>query len=97
MTEVKIMEQRFGPRQKTEKELLAFQLEGLKWTLNHVYRNSEFYKKSFDEAKVKPDDIKTLDDIRKLPFTSNKNLQAGYPFPLRSVPFEKITRIHASS
>ena len=91
------MEQRFGPRQKTEKELLAFQVEGLKWTLNHVYRNSEFYKKSFDEAKVKPDDIKTLDDIRKLPFTSNKDLQAGYPFPLRSVPFEKITRIHASS
>jgi phenylacetate-CoA ligase len=91
------MKGRFAPRMKTEKELLAFQLEGLKWTVDHVYRGSEFYKKRFDEAKVKPAAIKTLRDIEKLPFTTSKDLQEGYPFPLQSVPFEKIVRIHASS
>ena len=91
------MKGRFAPRMKTEKELLAFQLEGLKWTVDHVYRGSEFYKKKFDDAKIKPADIKTLRDIEKLPFATSKDLQEGYPFPLRSVPFEKIVRIHASS
>jgi phenylacetate-CoA ligase len=72
-------------------------LEGLQWTVNHVYRNSEFYQKRFDEVGVKPKHIKTLKDIAKLPFTTAQDLQEGYPFPLRSVPFEKIVRIHASS
>lgn len=92
-----VMDKRFDATQKTEEELYAFQLEGLKWTLNHVYNNSEFYKKSFDKAGVKPEDIKRLEDISMLPFTTNKDLQGGYPFPLRSVPFEDIIRIHASS
>ena len=91
------MKGRFAPRMKTEKELLAFQLEGLKWTVDHVYHGSEFYRKKFDEAKIKPGSIKSLKDIEKLPFTTSKDLQEGYPFPLRSVPFEKIVRIHASS
>ncbi len=91
------MKKRFDAKVRTEEELYAFQLEGLKWTVNHAYRNSEDYRKKFNEAKVKPEDIRTLNDIRKLPFTTNKDLQAGYPFPLRSVPFEKIIRIHASS
>jgi phenylacetate-CoA ligase len=80
-----------------EKDLRALQLEGLKWTAGHVYNGSEFYRKRFDEAKVKPEDIKTLDDIRKLPFTTSKDLQEGYPFPLRSAPMEQIVRVHASS
>ncbi len=87
----------FQPVQKTEAELKAFQLEGLKWTVNHAYNGSEAYKKKFQDAGVKPGDIKTLDDIRKLPFTTSKDLQEGYPFPLLSVPFEKVVRIHASS
>jgi phenylacetate-CoA ligase len=91
------MESRFDAKQKTEKELLAFQLKGLKWTVNHVYKNSKHYRTKFDEAKVKPDDIKSLTDIRRLPFTTSKDLREGYPFPLQSVPFEKIVRIHASS
>jgi phenylacetate-CoA ligase len=82
---------------KEEKDLLAFQLEGLKWTAGHVYRGSPFYKKRFDEAKVVPEDIRTLDDIRRLPFTTSKDLQEGYPFPLQSVPIEEIVRVHASS
>lgn len=91
------MKKRFDAKVKSAKELKTLQLEGLKWTVNHAYKGSEHYRKKLDEAKVKPRDIKTLDDIRRLPFTTSKDLQAGYPFPLRSVPFEKIVRIHASS
>jgi phenylacetate-CoA ligase len=91
------MDMRFDGMMKTEKALAAFQLEGLKWTVNHAYSGSEHYRKKFDESGVKPKDIKTLDDLRRLPFTTSKDLQEGYPFPLRSVPFEKIVRIHASS
>ncbi len=91
------MNGRFAGEIKTEEELLAFQTGGLKWTVDHVYHGSEFYRKRFDETGVGPKDIKTLEDIRKLPFTTSKDLQEGYPFPLQSVPFEKIVRIHASS
>jgi phenylacetate-CoA ligase len=87
----------FMPKIRTERELKRIQLEGLQWTVNHVYKNSEFYRKRFDEAEVKPKHIKSLKDITKLPFTTSKDLQEGYPFPLRSTPFEKIVRIHASS
>jgi len=87
----------FMPKIRTEKELKRIQTEGLQWTANHVYKNSEFYRKRFDEAGVKPKHIKSLKDIPKLPFTTSKDLQEGYPFPLRSIPFEKIVRIHASS
>jgi phenylacetate-CoA ligase len=48
-------------------------------------------------AGVKPDEIRSLEDLKKLPFTTSKDLQEGYPFPLLSVPFEKVVRIHASS
>lgn len=91
------MQRPFEAKVKTEKELKKLQLSGLKWTVNHVYKGSEHYRKKFDEAGVKPDDIKTLEDIRKLPFTTSKDLQEGYPFPLRSVPFKDVVRIHASS
>jgi phenylacetate-CoA ligase len=87
----------FMPKIRTERELKRLQLEGLQWTVNHVYKNSEFYRKRFDETGVKPKHIKSLKDISKLPFTTAKDLQEGYPFPLRSSPFEKIVRIHASS
>lgn len=87
----------FMPALKDMEELEAVQLQGLKWTINHSYHNSAFYRHRLDEAKVKPEDIKSLDDIHRLPVTAAKDLQEGYPFPLRAVPFEKIVRIHASS
>jgi phenylacetate-CoA ligase len=87
----------FMPKIRTERELKRIQLEGLQWTVNHAYKNSDFYQKRFDQAGVKPKHIKSLKDISKLPFTTAKDLQEGYPFPLRSTPFEKIVRIHASS
>jgi len=91
------MARTFMPKIRTERELKRNQLEGVQWTVNHVYKNSEFYRNRFDEAGVKPKHIKSLKDISKLPFTTAKDLQEGYPFPLRSIPFEKIVRIHASS
>ena len=91
------MAQTFMPKVRTEKELKHLQLEGLQWTVNHVYKNSEFYRNRFDEVGVKPRHIRSLKDISKLPFTTAKDLQEGYPFPLRCAPFEKIVRIHASS
>jgi len=91
------METTFMPRIESEEELRAIQLDGLKWTIRHAYDNSEFYRRRFDGHGLKPDDIKTLDDFSKLPFTTADDLREGYPFPLRSVPFEKVVRIHASS
>lgn len=78
-------------------DLKAFQLRGLQWTVAHAFHNSPFYRERFEQAGVTPDAIRTLDDIRRLPFITAEDLQLGYPFPLRSVPFEKIVRIHASS
>jgi phenylacetate-CoA ligase len=91
------MEKSFMPAIKTEEELKDLQLKGLRWTVNHAYQGSDFYRKRFNEAGVKPDDIRSLDDIKRLPFTTAKDLQEGYPFPLRAVPFKDIVRIHASS
>jgi len=85
------------PAVKNRAELEALQLEGLKWTVQHAYQGSEFYRKRLRGAGVGPGDIKTLDDLGKLPFTSAQDLQDGYPWPLRSVPFEKVVRLHASS
>ncbi|MBW1690921.1 MAG: phenylacetate--CoA ligase family protein [Deltaproteobacteria bacterium] len=91
------MTRSFMPEVATEEALQDLQLEGLKWTVTHAYGGSDFYRKRFDEAGVKPDDIRSLRDIKRLPFTTAKDLQEGYPFPLRSVPFTDIVRIHASS
>ncbi len=91
------MKKSFMPQFKTLEELEAHQLEGLKWTVKHAYDNSVFYRDKFEKAGVNPDRIKTLSDIQYLPFTTTSDLQEGYPFPLRAVPFEKIVRIHASS
>jgi phenylacetate-CoA ligase len=87
----------FMPKIKTKRELADLQLEGLKWTVNHAYRGSPFYRKRLEKAGVRPKDIRTLEDLQKLPFTTSKDLQEGYPFPLLSVPSEKVVRIHASS
>jgi phenylacetate-CoA ligase len=92
-----VMTKSFMPTIKTEKELQDLQLKGLKWTVNHAYQGSDFYRRRFDEAGVKPDTIRSLDDMERLPFSAAKDLQDGYPFPLRSVPFQDIVRIHASS
>jgi phenylacetate-CoA ligase len=87
----------FLPMQLTSETLAQKQLAGLQWTVAHTYANSPFYRQRFDEAGVGPQSIGTIDDLPLLPLTDKEDLQAGYPFPLRSVPFDQIVRIHASS
>jgi phenylacetate-CoA ligase len=87
----------FIPTDLTAHGLQRLQTEGLKWTVGHAYANSSFYRKKFDEAGVAPDQIRTLEDIRRLPLVDKDDLQAEYPFPLLSVPFDQVVRIHASS
>ena len=87
----------FMPVLASSEELAALQLHGLQWTVAHAYHNSPFYRERLDGAGVHPDQVRSLDDLRRLPCLSAQDLQDDYPFPLRSVPFERICRIHASS
>ncbi|MDP3182383.1 MAG: ATP-binding cassette domain-containing protein [Desulfobaccales bacterium] len=89
--------QTFMPPFKTEEELRTHQLNGLKWTVRHAYEGSSFYRARLDEAGVAPGDIRSLEDLGKLPLTTGEDLRDGYPFPFRAVPFEHIVRVHASS
>jgi phenylacetate-CoA ligase len=91
------MKTTFMPSVRSRNELLDLQLEGLKWTVNHAYQGSSFYRRKLDDADVEPSRIRSLDDLQRLPFTTAQDLRDGYPFPLLSVPFEKVVRIHASS
>ncbi len=79
------------------KPLEELQLKRLKKTANSVYKNVPVYAKKFKEAGVKPSDIKTLEDLSKLPFTRKSDLRDNYPFGMFVVPMNKVSRIHASS
>jgi phenylacetate-CoA ligase len=78
-------------------EIAALQLARLKRTLRHVYDNVAHYRTAFDAAGVAPDDLRTLPDLAKFPFTTKADLRANYPFGLFAVPRESIVRLHASS
>ena len=78
-------------------EIAALQLQRLKWTLRHAYDNVPHYKKKFDDKGVHPDDLKTLADIAKFPFTTKSDLRDNYPFGMFAVPRQQVSRIHASS
>ena len=78
-------------------EIAALQLDRMKWTLKHAYDNVPHYKKKFDEHGVHPDDLKTLADLAKFPFTTKIDLRDNYPFGLFAVPRTQVARVHASS
>ncbi|NML61643.1 phenylacetate--CoA ligase [Massilia sp. RP-1-19] len=78
-------------------ELQALQLERMKWSLKHAYENVPHYRAAFDAAGVHPEDLKSLADLAKFPFTEKKTLRDNYPFGLFAVPREQVVRIHASS
>ncbi|WP_386624231.1 phenylacetate--CoA ligase PaaK [Sulfitobacter geojensis] len=78
-------------------EIAALQLKRMKWSLRHAYDNVPFYKKSFDDAGVHPDDLHDLSDLAKFPFTVKTDLRDNYPFKMFAVPREQVARIHASS
>ncbi|MBV7394995.1 phenylacetate--CoA ligase PaaK [Mameliella sediminis] len=78
-------------------EISALQLQRMKWSLRHAYDNVPFYKQSFDAAGVHPDDLTSLADLAKFPFTVKTDLRDNYPFGMFAVPREQVRRIHASS
>jgi phenylacetate-CoA ligase len=78
-------------------ELQALQLERLRWSVGHAYSGNPAYKAKFDAAGVHPDDLKTLGDLGKFPFTTKLDLRDAYPFNFFAVPQDKLARIHASS
>ncbi len=81
----------------SRKDLEALQLERLRALVKRVYEKIPFYKESFDKAGVKPEDIKTLDDLTKFPFTVKQDMRDAYPFGLFAVPREEVVRVHCSS
>jgi len=78
-------------------ELEALQLRRLKSLADRVYANVPFYRKSFDDAGVRPSDVQSLADLRYLPFTEKQDLRNHYPYGLFAVPKDNVVRIHASS
>ncbi len=80
----------------TRTQIENLQLERLKKTVRQCM-NSPFYKKRFDDLHLKPEDIRSLDDLYKIPFTTKQDLRDNYPFGLSTVPMEKVVRLHSSS
>ena len=89
----------FNIRQETlpREELEALQLRRLRDVCNRAYANVPFYRAAFDEIGLTPADIRSLDDVRHLPFTEKQDLRDHYPYGLFAVPRENIVRLHASS
>ncbi|WP_303871595.1 phenylacetate--CoA ligase family protein [Acetobacterium wieringae] len=81
------------PREK----LQELQLERLKRMVNRIYHDVPFYRNKFQEKGLMPEDVRSLDDLKKLPFTTKVDLRDNYPYGLFTVPLEQIVRIHASS
>jgi len=78
-------------------ELEQLQLERLQATLNRVYKNVTCYRKKFNELEIVPEDIQSLNDLTKLPFTTKEDLRLNYPYGMFAVPLREVVRIHSSS
>jgi len=78
-------------------ELQELQLARLKWSVRHAYDNVDFYKQCFDAAEFHPQDINSLADLAKVPFTKKQDLRDNYPFDMFAIPREQVVRVHASS
>ncbi len=89
----------FEPEQEKmdREELKQLQLEQLQAVLSRVYMHVPFYRKKFDELKIDPDDFKSLDDLKSLPFTTREDILDNYPYGMFAVPLREVVRIHASS
>ncbi|VXB26206.1 phenylacetyl-CoA ligase [Microbacterium sp. 8M] len=77
--------------------LRALQLERLRWSVHHAYENVPFYRRAFERAGMHPDDVRSLTDLARLPFTTKNDLREYYPFGMFAVPMADVRRIHASS
>jgi len=81
------------PREEREQ----LQLERLQATLNRVYKNVRCYQNKFNEQGIVPEDITSLADLAKLPFTTKEDLRVNYPYGMFAVPLREVVRIHSSS
>jgi len=81
------------PREELEK----LQAERLRWTVRRCYENVPLYRRKFDEARIKPSDIRSIDDLKHLPFTTKEDLAESYPFGMFAVPMDDVVRVHSSS
>lgn len=84
-----------GP--ETSTLLRATQLDRLRWTLEHAYRNSAHYHRAFDAVGLEPISLSTIGDLQRFPFTTKADLRANYPFGMFAVPMQQVARLHASS
>lgn len=80
-----------------EEEIKQLQLDKLQYIVDYVYKRVPFYKKKLDKTGLKPSSIKTLNDLRLIPFTTKDDFRANYPFGLFAVPLKQVVRIHSSS
>lgn len=89
----------WNPRMETmpRAKLAEIQLRELQQTVQRVYERVPFYRQRFEQAGVRPDQIRSLDDVRRLPFTRKSDFRDTYPFGLFAVPLDQTVRIHASS
>ena len=89
----------FNPEMEcmSREDMRRLQTERLIETVKRCYENVPFYKKKMDQKGIRPEDIKSIDDITKLPFTTKHDLRDEYPFGLQAVPMEQVVRVHASS
>jgi phenylacetate-CoA ligase len=78
-------------------EIAGLQLQRLRWSLGHAYANVPYFRAACAAAQVHPDDLASLEDIRRFPFTQKSDLRANYPFGMFAVPREQVVRLHASS
>ena len=78
-------------------DLEPIMLRRLKATIDRVYANVPFYRKKFDENKITPNDIRSLEDLKRIPFTTKEDLRDNYPYGMFATPMDNVVRIHASS
>jgi phenylacetate-CoA ligase len=78
-------------------QLESLQLERLQSTLHHAYANNPIYRRKFDAAGVHPNDLRSMSDLARYPFTTKADLREAYPFGFFSVPMDQVARVHASS
>ncbi|WP_455925755.1 phenylacetate--CoA ligase PaaK [Pseudomonas putida] len=78
-------------------QLRDHQLQRLRWSLNHAYQNVPLYRQRFDALGLHPDDLKSLEDLGKFPFTGKNDLRDNYPYGMFAVPQQDVVRLHASS
>ncbi|MEU6160297.1 phenylacetate--CoA ligase PaaK [Streptomyces sp. NPDC047130] len=81
----------------TREDLRALQLDRLRASLRHAYDNVELYRRRFDEAGIRPEDCRSLEDLSRFPFTTKSDLRDTYPFGMFAVPMPEVRRVHASS